>query len=63
MNSNLAFIKGLRIGSYDIYPSPNNSPVTTSHTVRGIKNLDNCSLDNSIELNIHLLLNILLLSK
>ncbi len=29
----------------------------------GIKNLDICSLDNSIELNIHLLLNILLLSK
>jgi len=46
-----------------IYPSPNNSPVITSHIVEGIKNLDNCSLDNSIELNINLLLNILLLSK
>jgi hypothetical protein len=48
VNSNLPLIRGLLTGSYDICPSPNNSPVVTSHTVEGIINLDNCSLDNSI---------------
>ena len=59
----LPFTWGVFIGSYLIWPSPNNSPVIISQTIDGIVQLDNFSLLKIEELKTHLLLYNLSVSK